>query len=513
MKNQNYTVLLSFFYHNYLWYSYTEINLSLKLAKITVQIEGTDKMIQRFSTNFGVFSIFFDYFLAFISLVIVRYGRPLLSSLPFVNNLRKPPEIPLTLFIIFPLIWVIFHFFFSVYDGKKNLRIIDEFSSITISSVLVMATSASILYFSYRDMSRIMILLYFALTYLLMLLWRAAVRGIYINRIREKQYDKKILIIGAGVIGEKISKKLNQLAYENATVIGFLDDDQNKIETNSSVLGSIDQVRKFVCEHQIDQIVVALPTRATERIKYIINQVSDLPVQVSIIPDYFGLTMNRLTIKNLFGFPMLDLHASALNEYQRLTKRIFDVVITSLGLIPAIPVMIIISLIILIFDGRPILFSHKRVGENGQVFRLYKFRTMERDAEKRFHEVQQTDSFGRTIYKVENDPRVTRLGKFLRRFSLDELPQLFQILRGTMSLVGPRPEMPEIVDTYEKWQRIRLSVPQGLTGWWQVQGRSDKPLHLHIEDDLYYINNYSIWLDIQIVIKTIWIVLRGKGAY
>jgi len=114
---------------------------------------------------------------------------------------------------------------------------------------------------------------------------------------------------------------------------------------------------------------------------------------------------------------------------------------------------------------------------------------------------------------TKDDPRVTRLGRFLRRYSLDELPQFFNVLRGTLSLVGPRPELPFIVEKYEHWQRARLSVPQGVTGWWQIQGRSDKPMHLNIDQDLYYIQHYSLWLDISILIKTIWIVLRGKGAY
>jgi len=123
------------------------------------------------------------------------------------------------------------------------------------------------------------------------------------------------------------------------------------------------------------------------------------------------------------------------------------------------------------------------------------------------------DDQGELIHKTKGDPRVTRLGRFLRRFSLDELPQFFNVLSGNMSLVGPRPELPYLVERYKPWQRKRFDVPQGMTGWWQIHGRSDKPMHLHTEDDLYYIQNYSIWLDIQILIETLWIILRGKGAY
>jgi exopolysaccharide biosynthesis polyprenyl glycosylphosphotransferase len=211
--------------------------------------------------------------------------------------------------------------------------------------------------------------------------------------------------------------------------------------------------------------------------------------------------------------PMLDLQAPAMDEYQRLLKRMFDLVVSTIILIAVLPLMGIVALLILFFDGRPILFKHNRVGENGREFKMLKFRTMVRDAEKLRNQVGRVDENGNLIYKRKDDPRVTRFGRFLRHFSLDELPQLFNILSGDMSIVGPRPELPELVEKYQPWQRGRFAVPQGLTGWWQIHGRSDKPMHLNTDYDLYYIQHYSIWLDIDVLIRTFWIVLRGKGAY
>jgi lipopolysaccharide/colanic/teichoic acid biosynthesis glycosyltransferase len=144
---------------------------------------------------------------------------------------------------------------------------------------------------------------------------------------------------------------------------------------------------------------------------------------------------------------------------------------------------------------------------------MYKFRSMVKDADQRLAEVIRHDDNGNLIHKTPYDPRVTRVGRFLRRTSFDELPNLFNVLRGEMSLVGPRPELPILVEQYEPWQRKRFAVPQGMTGWWQVNGRSDKPMHLHTEDDLYYVQHYSLFLDIKIIIKTVWVALRGKGAY
>jgi lipopolysaccharide/colanic/teichoic acid biosynthesis glycosyltransferase len=175
--------------------------------------------------------------------------------------------------------------------------------------------------------------------------------------------------------------------------------------------------------------------------------------------------------------------------------------------------MVFCALSVFLEDGVPVLFRQKRVGENGRLFEMLKFRTMIKNAEQLQSQVERQDANGNLIHKSKDDPRVTRTGRLLRRLSLDELPQLFNILGGTMSFVGPRPEMPYLVEKYQPWQRKRFAVPPGLTGWWQVSGRSDKPMHLHTEDDLYYIQNYSIWLDLQIIVRTVWVVLIGRGSY
>lgn len=236
-------------------------------------------------------------------------------------------------------------------------------------------------------------------------------------------------------------------------------------------------------------------------------------MRVWIVPDYFELALHQARLAEFAGLPMLDLNAAALSEYQRMIKRVFDLLVIGLFVIPAFLVMVVVALAIFIFDGRPILFKQSRAGESGRLFTLYKFRTMVIGAEKMLLQNAKTDVHGNILHKQQGDPRVTPLGRFLRRFSLDELPQLINVLNGDMSLVGPRPELPELVKNYQPWQRERFAIPQGLTGWWQIHGRSDKPMHLHTEEDLYYVKNYSFWLDLYILMRTFWIVLRGKGAY
>lgn len=195
-----------------------------------------------------------------------------------------------------------------------------------------------------------------------------------------------------------------------------------------------------------------------------------------------------------------------------MSKRVFDVLFGFIALIITLPLMAISALLVYLEDGSPVVFRQKRVGRDGRLFEIYKFRTMIKNAEQLQSQVERLAQ-GSMIHKTKDDPRVTRVGRLLRRFSLDELPQLFNVLAGTMSLVGPRPEVPYLVEQYEPWQHARFAVLPGMTGWWQINGRSDKPMHLHTEDDLYYIRNHSLWLDLQIILRTLWVVIIGKGAY
>jgi exopolysaccharide biosynthesis polyprenyl glycosylphosphotransferase len=228
------------------------------------------------------------------------------------------------------------------------------------------------------------------------------------------------------------------------------------------------------------------------------------------VPDYFSLALVRAKPEVIGGMPLIGLREPVIEGSPRLLKRVFDLVVGSILTFVAAPLLALVALLIRLEGPGPILIRQQRVGENGRLFGMLKFRTMlagvERAASAEAEE-------GAPPHKRRDDPRVTPWGRFLRRFSLDELPQLFNVLRGDMSLVGPRPELPWLVDRYQPWQRKRFAVPQGLTGWWQINGRSDKPMHLNTEDDLYYVYNYSLWLDILILLRTPLVVLLGKGAF
>jgi exopolysaccharide biosynthesis polyprenyl glycosylphosphotransferase len=230
-------------------------------------------------------------------------------------------------------------------------------------------------------------------------------------------------------------------------------------------------------------------------------------------PDVIDLAFARTPVQVLGGVPVISLRESALTEPQRVLKRVFDILASALLLLLFAPVIGLIALAIKLESPGPVFFTQERIGEHGQRFMMIKFRSMYHDSDQRWNEVARRDAEGRLLHKSSDDPRITRVGRKLRRTSLDELPQFLNVLRGEMSLVGPRPEVPYIAAEYEAWQWQRFRVPPGMTGWWQVNGRSDRPMHLHTEDDLYYIQNYSFWLDLRILFKTVGVVVRGHGAY
>jgi exopolysaccharide biosynthesis polyprenyl glycosylphosphotransferase len=215
------------------------------------------------------------------------------------------------------------------------------------------------------------------------------------------------------------------------------------------------------------------------------------------------------------GIPLIGLREPAIDGLDRLLKRLFDVVVSASLLIVFSPVMLIIALLIKLDTPGPVFFRQQRVGEGGCLFWMVKFRSMIAEAEQQEIRLLRRAPDGQSLFvKTPADSRITRAGRFLRRTSLDEVPQLFNVLKGEMSLVGPRPELPWLVEQYELWQHKRFAVPQGMTGWWQVSGRMQRAdPHQRVEDDLFYIRNYSLWLDLRILWMTIKAVIQGEGAY
>ena len=470
-------------------------------------------MLKRFSLNYMLFSVSLDIVGVTGAFLLAGYLR---HRLPYGVPLSLAGGwLPLTLYLIGDVLWLLIAFSVSLYDPRKAYKAVDEFQTLTLASLFFALSMAGVLYFTFRGTSRLLAFYAFVLVWLLLLLWRVFVRlfrkvwGGTVSGLA----TRRVLIVGAGEVGQRVASTIREYGWAGLTLVGYLDDDPRKRGNGLPVLGSLDEIARVVREAEIDDVILALPSRAHEKLSQVVFALHKLPVRVRVIPDYFGLALYRATVDEFGGIPMIDLRDPSLNHTQCLVKRVFDLVVGTLLTLFFLPLMGIVALAVRLDSPGPVLFRQQRVGENGRLFEMLKFRSMVLGAEKQQAEVNHVDEEGHVIHKCKDDPRVTRVGHFIRRWSLDELPQFFNVLKGDMSLVGPRPELPWLVEMYDSLQRKRFAVPQGVTGWWQVNGRSDKVMHLHTDEDLYYIQNYSLWLDLYILLKTPWVMLRGKGAY
>ena len=468
-------------------------------------------MLRRFSVNFAIFSMMIDALLTLLSLQIATWFRPYLPSIPYLITVESY-QLPHAIYIIVPVLWGAVFLLSSVYDPQRNYKVVDELQHVVLASAISALIFAGILYLGYRNFSRYLLLTFVILDIFFLVGWRLMAR-LYFRRGRYHTDERRVLVIGAGQTGHRVSEMIESYKWTGLKIIGFLDDDRDKRDVNIPILGEVSDTRRIVESTKVDDVVIALPQRAYSKINGLVVTLHDLPVNVRIVPDYFSLALYRASAEDFGGMPMINLRDPALNDVQRIVKRIFDLAISTIVAVFASPFFLGVALAVKLDSKGPIFFQQDRIGENGRTFQMYKFRTMIPDAEKMQDQVSKIDEDGHLIFKRPDDPRITRIGRILRKMSLDELPQLINVFKGDMSLVGPRPELPWVMDQYEVWQHKRFAVPQGMTGWWQVNGRSDKPMHLNTEDDLYYVQNYSIWMDIYILLKTPWVVLRGKGAY
>lgn len=472
--------------------------------------------IKRFSANYIVFLLLMDQLLTAIAL-----GTAASLRLGVVVGVIKTAGsmqfgLPLPTYFLVAGLWLFVFILFSVYDAQRMFRAVSEIQSVLVSVGFSALALAGALYFLNYEVARLLYLYFVVLDVGFLVGYRLILRLLYRVRRGRTGDITRVIIVGAGRVGEALAKEIAQLEWAGMTLIGFIDDDPSKIGTvidGAQVLGNCENTVKVVEREKIDQVIISLPPRAHHRLVNIVSELQRFPVRIKVVPDYFDLAFARTTQESLGDIPLIGLRDPAITGLPRIVKRMFDLVVATAGVVLLSPVFGLIALAIKLDSRGPVIFKQQRVGENGRLFWMYKFRSMIEDAEKLQTQVARKSSNGTVIHKQKDDPRVTRAGRWLRETSMDELPQLINVIKGEMSLVGPRPELPWLVEQYEPWQRKRFAVPQGITGWWQVNGRAERLMHLNTQDDLYYIQNYSLLLDLQILWKTLGVVFKGRGAF
>jgi len=429
-------------------------------------------------------------------------------------------DAPLSAYLPFLILYVILTPVFFVVDGVYRTwprSWMDQVYRITNATAKVTVLMLAVTFvFRPRYYSRVMLVEVGLLTIGLLALVRGA-EGLAIAYLRRRGVGiKRVVIVGAGEIGRTVMRTIVARPDLGYRVVGFVDDNPEKGYTDIGrfkALGPLDNLPTILDEERPDEVIITLPWMYHRKIMGIVRECERRGVRPRIVPDLFQMSLTQVNVEDLGGVPLIGVRTVAISKGALLVKRLIDVTVAAVGLVLCAPLFLLIALAIRLDSPGPLIFRQTRVGLRGRHFEMYKFRSMHVGAEEQQDMLADMNEADGPIFKIRDDPRLTRVGRILRRLSMDELPQLVNVLRGEMSLVGPRPPIPAEVEKYQEWHKKRLEAPPGMTGLWQVSGRSRLSFDEMVLLDIYYIENWSLWLDFKILMRTIPKVLLGEGAY
>jgi|FLYN01.1.fsa_nt_gi exopolysaccharide biosynthesis polyprenyl glycosylphosphotransferase len=455
-------------------------------------------------------------FAAFGIAYFIRYELQILLPVGEAYRAAFAPYIPFAL--VFALVLLLSNQGSGLYKSVRGRSWIEEISivgnGVTNATVILMAIT-----FVFQPLvySRLMLVYVAAITVILLSLMRAA-RRLILAHLRSKGIGvQRVLIVGAGEVGQAVLRTMIARKELGYLPVGYVDDDPDRGNVDLGRvkgLGGTKHIGATIQNHRVDLVVITLPWKYHERILELVQACRRVGCDVRVVPDVFQLNLRQVQVENLDGLPLLGVNGhKPFRTTNRLLKRAIDIGLIVLFSPLLLALFLLIALAIRMEGSGPIFYRQRRVGENGREFNIVKFRTMVPNAEALHAQLVQETGEDPRHPKIKHDPRVTRVGRFLRTTSLDELPNLINVLRGQMSLVGPRAPTPDEVKLYQPWHMQRLNIIPGLTGLWQVSGRSDVPFEEMCLLDIYYIENWSVRLDAQILMMTVPRVLLGHGAY
>lgn len=413
-------------------------------------------------------------------------------------------------------IWITTMSYYGIYDDFRTKTFSDILWNIVWTggvTVLLLGSATFILKTELISRSYIGV---FVFTGIVLLGFEKALISKILHVILQSGYNLfYILIVGTGRRAHNLIEVIKAHSDWGFQVVGLIDDDPKllgKEIMGYPVIGRIRDIPRILHESVIDRVIFAVPRMWLNRIENAIHHCETEGVSTAVCVDLYGTQSSNLQQSNFAGIPLIIFQTFRAKEWQIFFKRILDILITIIAMILLSPVLLFATMGIKLTSKGPVFFRQRRVGLNGRQFTLYKFRSMYVGSEIRRRELDRQNEMNGPVFKMKRDPRVTRFGRFLRKFSIDELPQFINVFKGDMSVVGPRPPLPEEVNMYESRYRRRLCMKPGITCIWQVSGRNKIDFDEWMEMDLRYIDTFSLWLDFKILFRTVFVVLTGYGA-
>ncbi len=410
-----------------------------------------------------------------------------------------------------------FYWLDGMYIMRRGRSWFDEFYSIFRGAFTGIATVIFFIFLTAAPYYSRLIFFYAGVWIVLLLgVSRVVERGAQQMLRRHGIGVNRVLIVGAGEVGRTVMRNLVARPEYGYQVVGFVDDSTERGSTDIGrfrALGGTERIPSLVDQHNVDEVIIALPWMAHRKILTIMGQCERRGVRAKVVPDLFQLSLSQLEMNDLSGVPLIGVREPSIRGRNLAIKRLIDVAAGGIALIALSPLLALSALLIRLDSPGPAIFRQTRVGRSGRPFTVFKFRTMRDGADLALAELADRNEASGPLFKMRDDPRRTRVGKWLRKASIDEMPQFWNVLRGDMSIVGPRPALPSEVEQYQPWHRRRLEAAPGITGLWQVSGRSEVNFDEMVLLDLYYIENWTPFLDLKIMLKTIPVILTGRGAY
>jgi exopolysaccharide biosynthesis polyprenyl glycosylphosphotransferase len=484
--------------------------LSLNLTENVTPYQASHRMVR----NMTILTDLLLINLAFAFAYVVRY----LFELPVETLFRDPYSAYIGQQFLLTLLLTIIFAQNKVWRRRRGEFLVDELSRVGYATATGIALMMAITFF-FRPLAFSRLLLVWALLFIVLFLGLARIvrRLILEECYRRDIGTDRVLVIGSGEAGRSVIRTMLARPGLGYKMVGYLDDSSGE---NNIGLGRVPHLGNYrdldtilTGYPRLHTVFIALPARMHTEMNELLYICHQQGIYAKVVPDLFQLSLNRVEFENMAGIPMLSLRQVAMSRTGLFFKRLIDLGLAAILALPVGLVTMLIGLAIRLETPGPVFYRQQRVGKQGKPFWMVKFRSMVVDAEDRQAALEQMNEASGPIFKIRNDPRITRVGRIIRRLSLDELPQLWNIFRGDMSFVGPRPPLPQEVAEYEPWQMRRLEVIGGLTGLWQISGRSDLTFDEGCLLDIYYIENWSLALDFRLIIQTIPYLLSGRGAY